>query len=177
VSSTSTVLRQLFSAYPHVQATPETIAVYMRLLKDIAPDDLQTIVDQAIATCKFLPTVAELRDMHHGLQRTALPSWVDGWDSVQSEIRRIGSYGVPHFDDPLTAKVVHSMGWRTLCLSETASIDRAQFRDMYTALVSRQDYDQKLLPQARELAARNSGLMIPLRDLLEVAKRKDGKEN
>jgi len=160
------VLKELFAAFPNTQASNGTIAVYMRLLKDIPVEDLQTIVDQAIATCKFMPTVAELRDIHHGLRHIDRLSWTEGWDTVQSEMRRIGSYGVPKFDDDLTARVVHAMGWKTLCASENAAIDRAQFRDMYTALAARQDTDQKLLPQARALAARYNGLMIPLSEFM-----------
>ena len=68
----------------------------------------------------------------------------------------------------MTTRVVRAMGWRTLCASENPSIDRAQFRDMYTALASRGERDQKLLPQARELAARSSGLMISMRELIDV---------
>ncbi len=162
------VLKQLFAAYPNTEVTPETIAMYMRLLKDIAPEDLQVVVDQAIATSKFLPTIAELRDMHHGLRHISRLSWVEAWDSVQREMRRIGSYGVPHFDDELTTRAVRAMGWKTLCASENAMADRAQFRDMYNTLLARVDSDQKLLPQARELAGRQSAGLISLHELLEV---------
>ncbi len=160
------VLKQLFSAFPSVQVSAETTAVYMRLLKDIPIEELQVIVDQAVATCKYLPTVAELRDLRHGLQNHGRLSWTEAWESVQREMRRIGSYGVPSFPDPLTARVVASMGWRNLCLSETQMADRAHFRDMYQALAVRCDFDAKLLPQARMLAERCKSLPVPLRELM-----------
>jgi hypothetical protein len=149
-ATTMAVMRQLFSAYPNTAAGAETVAMYVRLLADIPPASLQMVVDQAIATSKFLPTIAELRDTYHGLNTTNRLTWADGWDMVQREIRRIGSYGIPCFGDELTARVVKSMGWRTLCMSENASTDRAQFRDMYNALAARDEGDRKLLPQARE---------------------------
>jgi hypothetical protein len=161
----TSILRQLFAAYPNSQATPETVAVYVRLLSDIPLDDLQTIVDQVIANDKFLPTIAELRDMHHTLNHADQITWADAWDSVMAEMRRIGSYGSPHFEDELTARVVKSMGWKALCASENTQTDRAQFRDMYNAIASRQESAQKLLPQARELAERSGG-MISMRKLL-----------
>jgi hypothetical protein len=161
----TSILRQLFAAYPNSQATPETVAVYVRLLSDIPLDDLQTIVDQVIANNKFLPTIAELRDMHHTLNHADQITWADAWDSVMAEMRRIGSYGSPHFEDELTARVVKSMGWKALCASENTQTDRAQFRDMYNAIASRQESAQKLLPQARELAERSGG-MISMRKLL-----------
>ena len=163
--TTAGVLRQLFSAYPNVEASKQTLAMYFRLLQDIPADELQTIVDQAVATCKFLPTIAELRDMRHSLNNVTRLTWTDSWDLVQKEIRRIGSYGKPVFSDALTAQVVASMGWRYLCMSEQPQIDRAQFRDMYNALLQRSDTVDKLLPQARDYAERSSG-MIPMRNVL-----------
>ncbi len=160
------ILKQLFAAYPNAQVTPETVAVYMRLLRDIQPEDLQVAVDQAIATCKFLPTVAELRDTLHGLTVVGQLTWGEAWEDVQKEMRRIGSYGVPRFSSDLTAAVVRSMGWKVLCASENPATDRAQFRDMYNAMAARRDGEQKLLPQAREWAGENR--MIPIGRLLET---------
>ena len=154
--TTSGILKQLFAAYPNVQVGIETVAMYVRLLQDIPPDELQTVVDQAVATCRFLPTIAELRDMRHSLQHANRLTWADAWDGVQREIRRIGSYGTPRFDDALTERAVKAMGWKALCASENPATDRAQFRDMYNALAARDETAQKLLPQARELAARLS---------------------
>jgi hypothetical protein len=164
--TTDRILKQLFAAFPNTQVEAGTVAVYMRMLRAIPVGELQAIVDQAIATCRFLPTVSELLDVHHGLDNIARLTWVEAWAEVQSEMRRIGSYGAPQFNDQITAQVVRSMGWRDLCASEMPGVDRAQFRDMYTALMARQDSDSRLLPQARELAARRSGLLIPLSELL-----------
>ncbi len=165
----TSILRQLFAAYPNTAVTPETVAMYVRLLSDIPPADLQTVVDQAVATCKFLPTIAELRDMRHSLHNANRLTWADAWDAVQREIRRIGSYGLPRFDDELTERVVKAMGWKALCASDNPATDRAQFRDMYNALAGRQETAQKLLPQARELAERSAGSnggLVAMRRLL-----------
>lgn len=161
------ILKQLFAAYPNTQVTAETVAVYLRLLGDIAPADLQVIVDQAVATCKFLPTVAELRDSLHALEAMGELSWGEAWEDVQKEMRRIGSYGVPAFKTELTAAVVRSMGWKVLCASENPQTDRAQFRDIYNAMQSRQANVKRLLPQAREWSERNGG-MSPLGDMVKL---------
>jgi len=154
---TLSVLAQLFACYPNTEVGKETTAMYVRLLSDIPPDELQTVVDQAVATCRFLPTIAELRDMRHSLQHANRLTWADAWDSVQREIKRVGSYSTPHFDDPLTERAVKAMGWKALCASENPATDRAQFRDMYNALAGREETMQKLLPQAREYAERSAG--------------------
>lgn len=153
------VLSQLFSAYANAKVDEGTVAVYIRLLADIPPGDLQTVVDQAIAECKFLPTVAELRDRYHALTRTlGQLTATDAWGQVKSEIRRIGSWGTPTFDDPVVAKVVRNMGWMELCMSESPEgVDRAQFERMYNETINRGEQVQKLLPQARDLAERRIG--------------------
>ncbi len=153
-ATTMAVMRQLFAAYPNTAAGAETVAMYVRLLADIPPAALQTVVDQAIATNKFLPSISELRDQWLALQRPGAMTWVDGWNEVQRQIRKTGVYGTPNFADPLTAQVIRAMGWRTLCMSENQVADRAQFRDMYTILAAREDTDRKLLPQVREFVAK-----------------------
>ena len=148
------VLSQLFSAYANAKIDEGTVAVYMRLLSDIPPTELQTVVDQCIAECKFLPTVAEIRERYHALTRTlGHLTATDAWGMVKDEIRRIGSWGAPEFSDPTVAHVVKRMGWRELCLSESPEgVDRAQFERMYNETVTRGDQLHKLLPQARDLA-------------------------
>ena len=152
--SDTRILRQLVSAYANTQVTTETFAVYDRLLSDIPPADLQAVVDQCIAECKFLPTVAEIRERYHALTRTmGTLTAGDAWGQVKAEIRRIGSWGTPAFADPVIAKVVRNMGWLELCTSESPEgVDRAQFERAYNEQVNRGEQVQKLLPQARDLA-------------------------
>lgn len=154
------ILKQLFVGYPNVEISEGTVAIYIRLLADIPASDLQTIVDQCLAECKFLPTVAELRERHRSLtvnynQLTA----AEAWGLVLSEIRRIGSYGSPQFTDGKTSQVVKMMGWRELCASEQPGVDRAQFMRMYEQLAGRDDQEQRLLPQSRALIAERRGLL------------------
>lgn len=152
------ILNQLFSAYPHAQITEGTVAVYLRLLADIPPGELQTVVDQCIASGKFLPTVAEIRDKWHALTRTLCqPTATDGWDEVQRQIRSVGHIGLPTFDNPITARVVKAMGWRDLCASENVIADRAHFMRMYEQLAERGEQVQRLLPQALAMAERHNG--------------------
>lgn len=164
MDDTKFILKQLFACYPNTEISKELVAMYVRLLQDIPSDELQTIVDQAVATSKFLPTIAELRDMRHSLQTVGRLTYVEAWDNVQKAIRRHGYMQKPVFDDAITAQVVASMGWRELCMSETPEITRAQFRDMYNSLVSRGDTEQKLLPQARAYAEQRG--LVSMRNVL-----------
>jgi hypothetical protein len=171
--SNTSILRQLIAAYPNAKATIETIAVYDRHLSDIPDDELQVVIDQSIAECKFLPTVSELRDRWHSLTTTCGQlAASDAWGMVKREIRRIGSWGTPTFDDPLIARVVANMGWLELCQSESPEgVDRAQFERAYNALSERSVKEQKLLPAARELTRRNGGSLTHIGALLPKLKQ------
>ena len=161
-----TLMLKLVAAFPNSQATPETVTVYAEVLSDIPIQELRIVVNQVLAESKFLPAIAELREMHRKLGNVAKLTWADAWELVQKEIRRVGSYQLPKIDDETTARVVKAMGWRSLCASEEPEIMRAQFRQMYEAISNRQDGLDKLLPQSRRLAAEKSG-MLPIRKLLE----------
>ncbi len=152
------VLKQLFSAYTNSQATAETVAVYGRLLSDIPPADLQTVIDQCLAECKFLPTIAEIRERYTALTKSlGALSAAEAWGLVTGQIRAIGSWGAPYFDDPLTARVVEMMGWLNLCQSENQMADRAQFMRMYQEIRDRHDRIDNLLPQARAMLEAHTG--------------------
>lgn len=162
---THEALMFMFAAYPNTEWSTATQGVYVKYLADIPVDELRTVIGQAIATCKFPPTVAEIRETWHGLSRVGRLTYGEAWELVQKEIRRVGSYSKPQFSDETTARVVAAMGWKELCMSEDQGRDRAQFRDMYNAIVNRDDSAEKLLPQARQLAERKTGL-IPMSNIL-----------
>lgn len=161
------VLAQLFACYPNSQATKETVGMYDRLLQDIPVAELQTVVDQAVAESEFLPTIARLREMHRKLGNVGRLTWADAWEQVQIAIRKHGVYKRPMFLDPITQRVVDTLGWRNICASEQPDTIRAQFRQMYEAFSSREEGLDKLLPQSRALAEKKGGL-ISMRNLLEV---------
>ena len=163
------ILKQLFAVYPNSQSTEQTVAVYLRLLQDIPPEELQTIVDQCIAQNKFLPTIAELRDMHHTLTLSLMqPTAAEAWGEVRKAITSTGHIRIPQFDDPLVERAVAVMGWRELCISENQIADRARFLQIYGQLEQRKTQNEKLLPPARQLAEQNGykRQLTAVRDLL-----------
>lgn len=166
-SRTAFVLKQLFSAYPNTEVGEGTVAIYIRLLGDIPVEELQAVVDQCIADCKFLPTVAEVRDHWRNLTRTLGElSGAEAWGLVQAEIRSIGSWGSPRFESAKVQRVVDMMGWLNICQSENLAVDRAQFMRIFDTLADREDRIGKLLPQARALAAERG--LVPIGDSLRA---------
>lgn len=159
------LLRAISGAYPMFELTNDRVSIYVKLLADLDNDALTAATQQHIATSKFPPTVAELREACSFLTRPALPSWSDAWAEVLDCIRRVGYLGQPSFSHPLIAQAVQGLGgWQTMCqmeISETATW-RAQFRDTFNAYASRAERDAALLPAARAIAVQYGALPAPV---------------
>ena len=140
----------------------QTFLVYKRLLADIPADVLEAAVVQHVASSKWFPTIAELRQGARALttpeRTTAMEAWGTVLDAMKSGGARIlpggNGYYPPEWTDPITARVVASMGWVELCQSDNQEADRAHFMRAYDALVARESSDALLLPMVRELAGR-----------------------
>lgn len=147
----------LCSAYPcfgkgnSPEQLAQTLKVYERLLGDVPGEALEAAVLQYIAEEKFFPTVAELRTKAVSLFGPRFPSAMEAWGEVRQALSRYGRYQAPKFENPITAKVVQSMGWLSLCDSENEASDRARFIQAYEVLCQREREDALLLPGVRSL--------------------------
>ncbi len=137
------IMAILTAAYPNSGANDGTIPLYARLLSDIPGELLQQAAFAHIATSKFFPTIAELRQAALDVQEAAdpLPDAHAAWGEVLREMDRVGwltTFGETlQFSHPLIAEVVHLFGWQRLCASENTVSDRAQFLAAYTARLDR----------------------------------------
>jgi hypothetical protein len=68
------------------------------------------------------------------------------WCEVLGEIRRVGSWGEPRFNDDVTAQSVRCIGWKEICGSETIGVERAHFFRAYEGLIKRRHHDQVTVP-------------------------------
>lgn len=147
------ILGMLVVAYPSGLITDETTTLYTRMLSDIDPTVLETAVLQHIATSRFFPTVAELREAAMKIASPACqhPTSAEAWGEVKGQMRKVGWCGHPWFSDPLIYKIVAIFGWQELCGSENDEADRAHFMQMYQTSLEREKQDAELLPQTRTL--------------------------
>lgn len=147
------VVALLQAAFPNWKLSEYTIEVYYQDLKDIESGELFA----ASQMCRtetgraFAPSTGEIRGAVLELRRKTLniPSSYDAWQDVQKQINEVGSYGTPQFSSPLTEKVVKSLGWRTLCMSENATADRARFLQAFEQLSERAEKEMMLTPEVR----------------------------
>lgn len=128
-------------------------AVYRRMLADLDYPTVNAAVEGLIATSKFLPTVAEIREAAASLTAGPVRAGGEAWGDVLMAVRRFGINRRPEFADPLTAAAVHALGWRELCNSENQTADRARFIELYDQIAHRRrhEYIAAGLPAARQL--------------------------
>lgn len=56
------ILAPMFALFPNTSADGNTFGVYVQMLRDVDPETLSHAVLNAMNSCKFLPTVAEIRE-------------------------------------------------------------------------------------------------------------------
>lgn len=150
------IVAVIAAAFPRHPMTDQTCRVYERLLLDLDGDVGMQAALRTIATGEFPPTIAALRaaavDIQHGPRRRG----GEAWEDVLAEVRRVGAYDPPRFEDPLTARCVAAIGWDTICRSDNSAADRARFCDLYDELQERAGRDLRAghaLPPARGYGA------------------------
>lgn len=139
------VILFLIAAYPAwTCGNPDfTLSVYERMLVDIPIDVLQAAAIRHVATSRFFPTVAELRDgaLVANVGHTVADAG-EAWQVVRDAmLSGLTSPDVTPEFAPLTRRTVDAMGWRELCASENQVADRAHFMQIYERLRQRQAQD------------------------------------
>lgn len=155
------IVALISAAYPNFNPTEQTVEVYYQTLKDLPGDELKAAALTAIAEAgrKFAPSVGELRGAVGEIRKAVhnLPSSYQAWEEVLKQMVRVGSYRSPEFSHPLIHRVVDTLGWKNLCLSENAVADRARFIQAYEQLLMRFERDDLLLPEVRGYIEANGG--------------------
>lgn len=128
--------------YPKDTILPNEQAMelwYMQL-KDLPYEVASTALNSWVATNKWSPTIADIREKSADLMQGERKDWSEGWERV---VKCIGAYGYNRQDDALetmdeiTRECVKRLGWMNLCLSENLTADRANFRQMYESISER----------------------------------------
>mgnify|MGYP000859969773 CR=1 FL=1 len=174
----------------------ERMKLYVYKLSDINPVTLEQAVNNLIDRCKFLPTIAEIRE-----ECSALSAYVNMHDEVETAqtawekvIKAVGAYGFEHGKEHLqgitlqAAKPIWSSFDPRMGHEYNEASCRAQFIKCYEQLIDREKHRQRmanaikdnhLLLKAREKAEHEKSLisagqkqieMTRTGNLVEVAK-------
>ena len=142
--------------YPRETLLPnnEAIELWYRQLCDIPYDVAEVSLNKWVATNKWSPSIADIREMALEVKTGYRPDYGEGWEKVLKAISRYGSYeegkALDSMDE-VTRQCVKQLGWRNLCMSENIAADRANFRMIYERLIERKRQDAQLPEGLRNL--------------------------
>ncbi len=119
-----------------------TANLWKEVLSDIPFDVAKAAIIKVLATAKFWPTVAEIREAAAVITNPHILSPAEAWALVEQANDRYGYYrseeGMKSLP-PLVQLVVRSLGgFREVCASENPGVTRGQFMKMYEQHASRE---------------------------------------
>lgn len=151
--------------YPREKLLPneQAIELWFRQLQDIPYKVAEVALNKWVATNKWSPSIADLREAATALTEGEPKEWGEAWEEVYRSLGKYGSYrereALDSFDD-VTRETVKRIGYRNICWSENISVERANFRMIYEQLMQRKKQDAQLPPRLKAIISN-----IP--DLLE----------
>ena len=145
----------------------QAMELWYRQLQDIPFPVAEAILAKWVATNKWSPSIADIRDSMAEIQNGGpAPDWGEAWDQAMNAIRRFGSYdedGALASLPPLTRETVRRLGYKSLCWSENQVADRANFRQVYEILSKRKVETDKIpLPVRETLKALTESFAKPV---------------
>ena len=135
--------------YPRETLLPndQAMELWYRQLQDIPYALAEAALNKWVATNKWSPSIADIREMTAGIKNGETPDWGEGWENVCRAIRRYGSYNAEaalESLDELTRACVKRLGYMELCMSENPMSDRANFRMIYEQLAARKKVEAQM---------------------------------
>ena len=128
--------------YPRDGLLPnqQALDLWFKQLCDLDYMIAEIALNMWVATKKWPPTIADIREQAAIIAVGELPDWGEGWEKVTKAIRRYGSYNPKAaLDslDELTRRCVERLGFINLCMSTNEAAERANFRMIYEQLAER----------------------------------------
>ena len=150
------------------ELTEPLVAIYVNLLGDMTPEQIDIGFTRTLAEDRFWPTPAAIRE--NGLEAARQgPSGADAWDEVVKAIRDEGYLGAPEWSSPEIAHAARILGpWRSFCegaTTESMPAHRARFLAAYDDAVKR-----GITRVRTEEAAAIAGLVEPAKAFERLAR-------
>jgi hypothetical protein len=152
--------------WPEKDKEELTISLWSKMLADTEFYIAEAAIEKFIAESVYPSTIADIRARIADI--TVLPEKtpIEAWGDVCTAIRRYGHWNVEKAMDSLsgvTKKVVKSIGFVTLCMSENEMADRAHFLKVYEVLAKREREEALMLQSTKEVMLRlhSNKMMLP----------------
>lgn len=147
-------LKTYFPKEKDLLPNQQAMELWYRQLQDIPYQIAEIALEKWVATNKWSPTIAEIREMAASIKCGDKPLWSDGWEEVLRAIKSFGSYRETEALQSMTEitrTAVKRLGFRNLCMSENSTADRANFRMIFEQIADRQHKTQQLPVQLTNL--------------------------
>lgn len=153
-SEASKIVSLLFASFPSSHLERRHVDAYVAGIVDLPADAAGAACRRLVGTCRFLPSVAEIRsavaDVTLGPRRTG----EQAYDILMQAVRRFGWPCAPRFRDEHITRAIGVWGsWQDLCASPSDDPGgRARFIALYEDLASAERADivsGKPLPKPR----------------------------
>ena len=146
-----------------VLQTDEAIKLWFQQLKDLDYKFASVALSKYVATNKWPPTIADIRENYLDVTQGKTIDWGEGWEEVLYAIRRYGYMREQEALDSMseiTREVVGRLGWWNLCMSENIGVERANFRQIYMELADRKREYSKLPVSVQKLISSTVEKMV-----------------
>lgn len=145
----ATLAMALRTYYPKEGILPnkEAMQLWYRELQDIPYQVAEMALRKWVATNKWSPSIAELREITAGIVNGETLTWGEAWENVLKAVRKHGSYGKREALaslDPLTRRCVENIGYMDICMSENIMVERAHFQKIFEIYAKRQQMDRQI---------------------------------
>lgn len=150
--------------YPKENILPneQALELWYKQLQDIPYNVAELTLNKWVATNKWSPSIADIREQATGITQGAAKDWGEAWQDVLRAISNYGSYreeeALDGFDE-VTRQVVKRLGFKNICMSEDIQVDRANFRMIYEQEQHRQRQDAQL-PQKLKALISNMPMLL-----------------
>lgn len=145
----TTFAMALRTYYPkeNILPNPQAMELWFRELRDIPYKVAEASLRKWVATNKWSPSIAEIRELTATVQYGEQLTWGEAWERALNAVRQYGSYNREKaLDslDPLTRKCVENIGYLDLCMSENIMVERAHFQKIFEIYAKREMTDKRL---------------------------------
>jgi uncharacterized coiled-coil DUF342 family protein len=126
------------------------------MLSDMPYQVAEDALIRVLATAKFFPTIAEIREAAVINTQPRLETAGEAYEKVLKAIRWYGSYREQEALEslePMIRKATKAIGWKPLCLSEEPDVVRGQWRKAYEALEKRETTEAKVPEYLKQITA------------------------
>jgi hypothetical protein len=135
----------------------QTLRIYVGSLEDISRTELMRAVRGLVATSKFLPSIAEIREQALAVGADLIPTAYEAWGEIVQAARMLGRNQIPKWSHPAIGVALNQVGgFRQVCDSERPEITETYFIKAYNLGVER-DRREALIPKQLKSALAEIG--------------------